>query len=151
MAYVRYRLYFWNPPILTADQEIDAGRKIVMSGGPEALKKRALYLPPEERPTEGDEKSSPMRMTISIIILLGFLLLIVSAGPILWIPLGIVSVTVLPLSIYTLKTARSRYHDWIDKVVDAYLIDAERAIGISRLSDEEHMRAHQAGRSPQSR
>ena len=139
MAYVRYRLYFWNAPILTPKQEIDAGRQIVMDGGPEAWKKRAPYLPPDERPTEGD--SSPKRRTIAILILLGFLAIVILAGPVLWIPLGIVCITVLPLSMYTLFSARKRYHSWVDKVVDAYLLDAERAIGLTRLSDEEHMRA----------
>ena len=67
-----------------------------------------------------------------IILLLSVLALCVVAGPRLWIPLGVTlgvaCVTVLPLSLFTLVTTRRRYHDWIDKMVAAYL-DAEKEEG----------------------
>jgi hypothetical protein len=46
---VRYTLYSWNPPILTPEQEVEAGRQIVMTGGPAAWKRKAPYLPDRER------------------------------------------------------------------------------------------------------
>jgi len=41
--------------------------------------------------------------------------------------MGIVCATVLPLSLYTLVTARKRYYDWVDRVVAAYLDHVEKA------------------------
>ena len=141
---IRYALYFWNPPILTPEQEVEAGRQIVMTGGPEAWKKKAPYLRDRERARAEADASSErtvLQMILVVIVLLGFLAIaVVIAGPRPWVPLGVVCVTVLPLSLYTLVTARRRYHTWVDKVVDAYLDDVEKAIGITRLPDEEHMR-----------
>ena len=135
VAPVRYTLYFWNPPILTPEEEVEAGRQIVTTGGPEVWKKKAPYLPERERARA--EASGARRLTMPqtillIILLLSVLALCVVAGPRLWIPLGVTlgvaCVTVLPLSLFTLVTTRRRYHDWIDKMVAAYL-DAEKEEG----------------------
>ena len=127
---VRYTLYFWNPPVLTPEQEVSAGRHIVMTGGPEAWKKKAPHMPEMERArveAYATTKRTVPQLILAVAVLLGFLAIIVAAGPRLWIPLGVVCVTVLPLSLYTLATARKRYHSWIDKVIAAYLDDAEKA------------------------
>ena len=126
---VRYTLYFWNPPILTPEQEVSAGRHIVMTGGAEAWKKKAPYMPEIERArvkAYARTKRTVPQLILAVAVLLGFLAFIVAAGPRLWIPVGVVCVTVPPLSLYTLATARKRYRSWIDKVVAAYLHDADK-------------------------
>lgn len=138
MVPVRYTLYFWNPPILTPEQEVNAGRQIVMTGGPEAWKKKAPYLPDKERArveAYASTKRTVPQVILAVTGLLAFLAIAIAAGPRLWIILGVACVTVLPLSLYTLVTARKRYYDWVDKMVSAYR-DAEKAAGITRLSDE---------------
>jgi hypothetical protein len=127
---IRYTLYFWNPPILMPEQEVEAGRQIVTTGGPDAWKKKAPYLPDRERARAeayATTKRTVPQLILAAAVLLGFLAVIVAAGSRLWIPLGVVCMTVLPLRLYTLVTARKRYHSWIDKVVAAYLDDAEKA------------------------
>ncbi|MGD0764106.1 MAG: hypothetical protein ABR929_13120 [Roseiarcus sp.] len=127
---VRYTLYFWNPPILTPEEEVEAGRHIVMTGGAEAWKKRPPYTPEKEWArveAYATPKRTVPRLILAVAILLGFLAVIVASGPRLWIPVGVVCATVLPLSLYALATARKRYHSWIDKVVVAYLDHAETA------------------------
>jgi len=64
---------------------------------------------------------------LAVVILLGFLAVAMFAGPRLWVPMGIVCATVLPLSLYTLVTARKRYYDWVDRGVAAYLDHVEKA------------------------
>ena len=52
-----------------------------------------------------------------------------------WIPMLVLSVTVIPLSLGTLLHARSRYRAWVDRVVDAYLRDTmERELGIPYIT-----------------
>jgi len=46
---IRYTLYFWNPPVLRPGEEVEAGRHIAATGGPEVWKKKAPYLPERER------------------------------------------------------------------------------------------------------
>jgi Flp pilus assembly protein TadB len=133
MTVVRYTLYFWNPPILTPEEEVEAGRQIVTTGGPEVWKKKAPYLPERERAraeTSGARRLTMPQGILLIILLLSVLALIVVAGPRLWVPLGVTlgvaCVTVLPLSLYTLVTARKRHHNWVDKMV-ANLPHAQKA------------------------
>ena len=72
---VRYTLYFWNPPILTPEQEVEAGRQIVLTGGPEAWKKKAPYLPEERTRAEAyaSTKRTARQIILAVIGLLGFL------------------------------------------------------------------------------
>lgn len=137
MVPVRYTLYFWNPPNLTAEEEVRIGRHIAMTGGPVEWKKKAPYLPDKQRKRAeayASTKPSGPRLILAAVILLGFLAIVVVAGPRLWVPVGIVCVTVLPLSLYTLVTARKRYYDWIDKVVTAYHDGAKPAVQTVKLN-----------------
>lgn len=129
MAFIRYTLYFGNPPILSEPEEIEAGREIVATGGPAEWKKKAPYLPLNERlraERAATSAPTPAKLALSAAALLVSLVLIAVAGPALWVPMGILSVTVLPLSLYTIFTSRRRYHTWVDKVVQAYNAEISR-------------------------
>lgn len=125
---IRYTLYFWNPPILTAEQEVEVGRQIVTTGGADVWKKKAPYLHGRERArveAYASAKPTSPQIILAVIAVLGLLAVLVAAGPRLLVPLGVVCVMVLPLSVYTLLTARKRYHNWVDQVVAAYNNDVK--------------------------
>ena len=116
-----------------------------MNGGREAWLKKAPYLPEKERERiEGnaDAKVHPIKAILAIARLAAIPgLAIYFMGPRLLIPLAVVCVSILPVSIYTMVTARNRYHAWVEQMIDAYMLDAEKLIGITRMTEEEHLAA----------
>jgi hypothetical protein len=115
MAFIQYQLYFWNPPTLSAEQEIQIGREIAMQGRDVFLKK-APYLPGNQRQLV--EQAPPIKPR-------GIAILIVFCGAMLWffavfwwLLIGLVPI--LLLSIGSLLHSRSRYRKWVDEMIGKY-------------------------------
>jgi Flp pilus assembly protein TadB len=122
--YVRYNLYFWTPPILTPEQEIQVGRQIVLEGR-ETFLKRAPYLSDEDRRhVEAGKHYTPKQRIILCFIGVVFLIvLIVTAWPLLF--------GIIPIVLYsggTLWHSRARYHRWVDEMIAKYAASAAQQL-----------------------
>lgn len=84
MILIRYVLYFWNPPILSPEQEIEVGHEIIATGGTDLWKKKAPYLPSNERERAeryATAKPNIASVVICVVMLLTAAALILAPGP----------------------------------------------------------------------
>jgi hypothetical protein len=113
----RYTLYFWCPPQLTPEQEIEIGRQIVLEGR-EVFLKRAPYLSEEDRRRiEAAKQMAPWQRVLAGITLT---VMVIGALMVAWLPLLMVGVPIFLYSGGSLWHARSRYHRWVDEMIAKY-------------------------------
>ena len=115
MVPIQYQLYFWNPPKLTAEQEVQIGREIVLQGR-EIFLKKAPYLPPDQRRlVEQAPPATPLRIAVAVVFFGGAL---VFFAVFWWLLIALVPI--LLLSLGSMWQARSRYRQWVDEMIAKY-------------------------------
>jgi hypothetical protein len=124
MVPIRYRLYFWNPPKLTPEQELSIGREIVTLGRAAFLEQYHPYLSDkEQQQIQHSKQMTPKQKTRAIILAaLFFGPIVFFVGAPLLILLLVVS-PILALSLGTMLVARNRYRRWVDEMADKYARD----------------------------
>jgi hypothetical protein len=125
MVPIKYRLYFWNPPILSPAEQVAAGRMILMNGGKAAWLKRTPYLPQDEseaiaRAADWKRKSLLQKTREIGLPLIFFGAIFAFVGTLILVPLLLVCATILPISLYTRWQAKKRYQKWVADMVHAY-------------------------------
>jgi hypothetical protein len=130
MSYVRYRIYLWTPPLLTPEQQVEAGRQIVANGGADEWKKKAPYLPPEEQAAVANARRNPNALQKALLIALaaGAVLAVAAFVPGAAIALGVVAITIVPIGVGSLIHSKNRYQKWVDEMVEVYLRDLENKL-----------------------
>lgn len=115
--YVRYNIYLWTPPKLTAQEEIQIGRQIVLEGRDVFLQKAPYLSENEQRYIESAKHRTPTQWVILWVIALGVAIPVLIVA---WIPFLIVLVPVLIFSGTSLLHARARYRNWVDEMIGKY-------------------------------
>ena len=114
---LRYYLYFWTPPVLTAAQEIEAGRSIVMEGREKFLKRTAPFndamrvLPRDFGP--GRWIAIAIFAALMIPTLIAF-----------WLPIFIGVAIIGSYSGGTLALSRYYHRRWADQMIAKYAAHA---------------------------
>jgi hypothetical protein len=121
MVPIRYRLYFWNPPILTSEQELEFGRQIVTQGRAAFFEQYHPYLSDkEQQQIQHSKQMMPKQKTRAIILAVLFfgpLLFFVGAPLLVFV---LLASPILALSLGTMLVARKRYRRWVDEMADKY-------------------------------
>jgi hypothetical protein len=117
-VFVRYRIYFWNAPILRLDQEIQIGKEIAREGRDSFLRRHHPYLGDDEqqRIAATAQMTPALKSRAFVLAALFFVPIIIFVGPGLLIVLAL-ALPVLVLSIGSMLIARSRYHRWVDEMI----------------------------------
>lgn len=122
--YVKYSLYFWNPPILTPQQEIEVGRMFTEMGR-EAAIKRAPYLAANERAhMAAAQHRTAGQWAILMLIAVAFFggcAWVIVSNRVLLVTFGIALIPLLAFSLPTLLSSRRRYERWVDLMMARYV------------------------------
>jgi hypothetical protein len=124
-VYIRYNIYFWIPPHLTPEEEIQAGRQIVLQGR-EVFLQKAPYLSNEEQRRIEDAKhiSGNKRIILGVV----FAALVIPVFVVAWWLL-IAVIPVIILSLGSMLHARTRYRNWVDEMISKYAAHAQKQEG----------------------
>lgn len=123
MAYVKYNIYFWSPPALTPEQELEIGHQIATHGR-DHFRQQAPYLSEKEQRTLATARNytpaEKVRLwAISIVFFGGCGYVILSNKRLLMMFL----VTLAVIGLFTIGSmlyARHRYHAWLDEILAKY-------------------------------
>jgi hypothetical protein len=126
---IKYFIYFWSPPTLAYEEEVEVGKQIVLMGREKFLE-LTPYLSQEGRSRNkyyrNLRNNNPGRYAWTVLIavsffaiaiytiiatnhLANFLIVLLIAG----VPIGL-------LSIGSMMSARARYRRWVDEMVAKY-------------------------------
>ncbi len=117
---VRYNIYTWCPPILTPEEEIEAGRQIVIKGR-EWYLSQTPYLSRHETARIENAKTMTKEQKFRLIgiAVVFFGLVIFMVGAKFFIAL-LAATPILALIMGSLYLSRRRYHQWVDHMIAKY-------------------------------
>jgi hypothetical protein len=152
MVPIKYRLYFWNPPILAPAEQVAAGRMILMNGGKAAWLKRTPYLPKDESEAIAGAENWNRKPLLQKAGDIGLPLIFFGAifafvGTLLLVPLLLICATILPISLYTRWQAKKRYEKWVADMVDAYSDHAAKEYVNGKTNNGRPGEVHSSGLS----
>lgn len=120
---IRYTLFFWTPPILTPEQEIEIGRLIVLEGREKFLQRAPFQA---NRRGRVDFRNFGMRQWI---ILIAFVALIIPGLIVFWLPMLIACFLIGIYSGGSFLLSRYYYGRWVDKMIGKYATAVAHDLG----------------------
>jgi Flp pilus assembly protein TadB len=117
---IRYNIYFWFPPILTPEEEIEAGRQIAIKGR-EWYLSQTPYLNQHETARIENARTMTKEQKFRLIGIGGvfFGLILFTVGAKFLVAL-LVAMPILALIMGSLYLSRRRYHRWVDDMIAKY-------------------------------
>ncbi|MGA2312024.1 MAG: hypothetical protein ABSF87_06625 [Xanthobacteraceae bacterium] len=112
---IRYFLYFWTPPILTAAQEIEMGRLILLEGREKFMERTA----PFREGIGGRQKLTNFGLRQWIVVA-AFVALVIPALMVFWLPVLIATVLIGCYSGGSLLLSRHYHRQWTDQMIAKY-------------------------------
>jgi hypothetical protein len=113
----RYNLYFWTPPKLTPEQEIEIGRQIVVVGRDAFLQRTPYLSERESKHVEAGKQLTRRQRIILAVVGVPLMIAALAALPLV-ILLGAGAVVIYSGS--TLLHSRSLYRRWVDDMIAKY-------------------------------
>lgn len=114
---VSYSYVTWDPPHLTADEELSLGREIAIKGREQFVAEFRANIGKQPSDQQG-QPASPLRVFVTIIFLVGCLAVIVSAG--MFLPVAVIIVFVTGIYLVSVHIATRKFEKWVDRLIARY-------------------------------